>query len=197
MTNTGIQKGCGGAKKDSDKMKTAMDKFKTGTLKDSHGKKVTEREQAIAIGLSESGVTLKDLDSMAKTELRNKILDVKKSLVNLVHKELDQDRYIRSEVVRFFKSNKNPTDTQVHSLAEKLGASPNELETIIYSIISDLLTGGLSEGKPVTVDSNELKMGVEVEREHTDNILIADKIARDHLVEDPKYYTKLKAMESK
>ena len=40
-------------------------------------------------------------------------------------------------------------------------------------------------------DREELKKGIEVEKEHTDNPKIALKIALDHLDEDPKYYTKL------
>jgi len=40
-------------------------------------------------------------------------------------------------------------------------------------------------------DPEELKKGIEVEKEHTDDPKIAMKIALDHLKEDPKYYTKL------
>ena len=38
----------------------------------------------------------------------------------------------------------------------------------------------------------ELKMGAHVEKEHTSNPNLAKKIAKDHLKEDPHYYTKLK-----
>lgn len=38
----------------------------------------------------------------------------------------------------------------------------------------------------------QLKMGIGVEMEHTNDKSVAEKIARDHLAEDPKYYTKLK-----
>ena len=41
------------------------------------------------------------------------------------------------------------------------------------------------------VDYSELKFGIDIEKEHTDDIDIATKIATDHLKEDPKYYTKL------
>lgn len=44
-----------------------------------------------------------------------------------------------------------------------------------------------------SIMENELKMGIEVEKEHTDDVALATKIAMDHLKEDPKYYTKLKA----
>ena len=45
-------------------------------------------------------------------------------------------------------------------------------------------------------DPEQLSMGIEVEKEHTDNEDIAKAIAKDHLSEIPNYYTKLKAMES-
>lgn len=40
----------------------------------------------------------------------------------------------------------------------------------------------------------ELKKGTDVEMEHTSSKEEAKKIAMDHLVEDPKYYTKIKKM---
>ena len=50
----------------------------------------------------------------------------------------------------------------------------------------------------VSVDQvkDQLKMGMKVEKEHTDSHKEAVKIAMDHLVEDPEYYTKLKKMEN-
>lgn len=44
-------------------------------------------------------------------------------------------------------------------------------------------------------DADELKMGIEVEKEHIDDERIAKGIAKAHLAEMPDYYTKLKAME--
>ena len=43
-------------------------------------------------------------------------------------------------------------------------------------------------------DETQLKMGIKVEHEHTDDDEIAEKIAKDHLKEDPQYYTKLKSL---
>lgn len=43
------------------------------------------------------------------------------------------------------------------------------------------------------VDPKELEMGKKIEHEHTKDDALATKIAMDHLKEDPKYYTKLKA----
>jgi hypothetical protein len=45
--------------------------------------------------------------------------------------------------------------------------------------------------------TKEFKTGVEIEMEHTDNKSIAREIAKDHLYEDPKYYSKLSKIETK
>lgn len=50
--------------------------------------------------------------------------------------------------------------------------------------------------KNIDYDPEQLKMGIEIEKEHTDDIQMAETIAKQHLEEDPKYYTKLKKMES-
>jgi hypothetical protein len=51
-------------------------------------------------------------------------------------------------------------------------------------------------GVPLAAILQQLAMGSRVEREHTDNAATAMKIAMDHVFEDPKYYTKLKKIES-
>ena len=57
-------------------------------------------------------------------------------------------------------------------------------------------TGGeqfeINEEGNLDIDQEELKKGIEVEKEHTDDPVKAEEIALDHLKEDPKYYTKLK-----
>ena len=56
---------------------------------------------------------------------------------------------------------------------------------------------GLSAGKkPEEFDKEQLAVGVGVEMEHTNNPKTAQKIAMDHLTEDPKYYIKLNKMEN-
>jgi len=63
---------------------------------------------------------------------------------------------------------------------------------------SNKLVGGRGDLlEPSDVDEEELEMGIEVEHEHTDDDDIAEEIALDHLAEDPKYYTKLRRMESR
>jgi hypothetical protein len=56
--------------------------------------------------------------------------------------------------------------------------------------IWDILTNVVKEYKH-KYDKEELRKGIEVEKEHTNNPKIALKIALDHLDEDPQYYTKL------
>ena len=59
------------------------------------------------------------------------------------------------------------------------------------------LSGGLSEGSAASdYDPEQLAAGTKVEMEHTDDEKAAQKIAMDHLTEDPDYYKKLKTMEA-
>lgn len=59
----------------------------------------------------------------------------------------------------------------------------------------ELMEAGESKGKKEKVNKEQLEMGKEVEKEHTTNPEIAEKITRDHLAEIPDYYTHLKEME--
>lgn len=83
-------------------------------------------------------------------------------------------------------------DTKKQALAQlkAIEASKNKSEDVIPGGLGDKVT-------EKSVDPTQLKMGIEVEMEHTSDPNIAKEIAIDHLVEDPKYYTKLTAMEAK
>lgn len=62
----------------------------------------------------------------------------------------------------------------------------------------EFCTKGRAADKKVTdkdVNFDELRMGMEVEKEHTTSEQIAKKIALDHLAEIKDYYTRLKKME--
>ena len=59
----------------------------------------------------------------------------------------------------------------------------------------ELMEAGESKGKKDKVNKEQLEMGKKVEKEHTTNPEIAEKITRDHLAEFPDYYTHLKEME--
>lgn len=44
-------------------------------------------------------------------------------------------------------------------------------------------------------DPDQLKLGIKIEHEHTNNPILAKAIAKDHLFEIPDYYTRLVKME--
>ena len=46
--------------------------------------------------------------------------------------------------------------------------------------------------KDIDYNKDELNLGIKTELEHTDNKQVATIIAKQHLMEDPKYYSKLK-----
>lgn len=55
---------------------------------------------------------------------------------------------------------------------------------------------GLSRGKSAKdFCPRALRQGTKVEMEHTRNRRFAERIAMDHLTEDPRYYDKLARME--
>lgn len=61
---------------------------------------------------------------------------------------------------------------------------------------TDQIPGGLADAKtPKDFDSKELESGTSIEMEHVSDRALAREIAMDHLMEDPKYYTKLKQVE--
>jgi hypothetical protein len=61
----------------------------------------------------------------------------------------------------------------------------------------DRLHGGAADNMPDNkFDSKDLKEGADHEMEHTDDRELAKEIAKDHLVEDPKYYEKVKQIEA-
>ena len=64
-------------------------------------------------------------------------------------------------------------------------------------VLDEPLEEELNEGKgkelhPNLIHPGELRMGIRVEMEHTDDIETAKKIALDHIAENPYYYTALK-----
>lgn len=62
--------------------------------------------------------------------------------------------------------------------------------------VKDNLPGGLGDNKPSSdFNADQLKKGIKVEMEHTDDPKLAEEIAKDHLTEDSRYYDKLEKME--
>lgn len=125
---------------------------------------------------------------------------------------------IKEKVKKFIENNPNPKDEKFHAFAEKF-TKPDKAEEAAYALLSEcnkkkvkksfddqmvdfltkgkeIIIGGKADNKPDSKYSKkEIKMGLKVEKEHTNNPKIAKEITKDHLEEDPKYYDRLKVME--
>lgn len=53
--------------------------------------------------------------------------------------ESEQNDNIRNTLIDFFKNNKNPDDSKIHALADKLKMNSHKLETYIYALLSDYI----------------------------------------------------------
>lgn len=157
-----------------DKFKTVMEEFARGTLHSSDGKIVTDRDQALAIAYSESGIE--------KSE-------VEKAMVTII--EGHKSGIVKDEEYEILKG-------ELQEFIDLFEEYPFE----------KAIKGGLADNKSLEdiakkhkVDlkhiQDQLKMGMKVEKEHTDDKSKAEEIAKDHLFEDPDYYTKLAKMEKK
>lgn len=107
-------------------------------------------------------------------------------------KELEMPKEIKTST-RYPKPKKKHRDKK---LSVKTGV--NEDDEIIGSIeYSDLIPGGLGQGKrPQDFDPEQIKMGLGVEMEHSDDPMYAIEIVLDHLTEDPEYYTQKETPEA-
>ena len=69
--------------------------------------------------------------------------------------------------------------------------SPTRREVAEYLHRHGLPNGRAKGRHPSEFDPSQLHRGIAVEMEHTRDPEIAEQIAMDHLVEDPRYYVKL------
>lgn len=130
---------------------------------------------------------------------------MKKSLKYYIEKMHDEEKEghgkdpnIQKKIADFFLSKKGAIDdeTDVHTFASELGIEKSELEEEIYAMLKAFISGGNFNKKgidPSTFDPEEVKMGIEVEKEHSDNMYIRLRITYDHLSDNPKYYSEGKA----
>jgi len=78
---------------------------------------------------------------------------------------------------------------------DKDGRPPTLSKKVKGKSTNVLFNLGLTESKMSKQMTRQLKMGIEVEMEHTDDPKLALKIAMDHIKEDPFYYDHLKFVE--
>lgn len=69
-----------------------------------------------------------------------------------------------------------------------------KFDTLIEQLAKDMSLQDIADthNKNISELEKELEKGAKTEKEHTPSNKEAKKIAKDHLVEDPKYYTKIK-----
>jgi hypothetical protein len=160
-------------------------------IKDCHDERCRTIIKHYIAGLTQEAKKIKtqlhEDNNMDKIQLAEQKLDT--LLFEMESKE------VKDKIIKWFIDNPYPQDEKIHNLAGELGIEPDKFESIIYGLLSDFLSGGRSKGFKGNYDPEQIKMGIEVEKEHIDNELIATKIAQDHLAEIPDYYTRLKKME--
>lgn len=78
-----------------------------------------------------------------------------------------------------------------------MNISPSQLEENVYELVLDLMdkVGKHNDTSDEEYDPDELATGIEIEKEHTDNPLLAKEIAKDHLAEIADHYTRLVKLE--
>lgn len=106
---------------------------------------------------------------------------------------------IHKDIEKFFRDRKQtPIDSEISELASSFGVTRNELDCHIYIILHHFIRKEPGRHKDIP-DSHfipgELKLGSEIEYEHTDCQTTAKEIAKDHLYECKNYYSRLLKME--
>ncbi len=123
--------------------------------------------------------------------------------INTYLKEIQQQpdelsNSVQKSIILFAKLKPYGSFEELMQLLTKSGFTKMTSEDNIYRLLVDLV-GGVGRHTHISdkdYNPNELQMGVEIEKEHTDNPNIAKEIAKDHLAECPDYYTRLKKIES-
>lgn len=87
-------------------------------------------------------------------------------------------------------------DEEFRGQAKRASVTPMSLRVARVWREANGIPGGLADKKePSDFDPEQLKKGIKVEMEHTNDRATAREIAMDHLTEDPKYYDKLEKIE--
>jgi hypothetical protein len=66
-------------------------------------------------------------------------------------------------------------------------------EGVLNGLSKDLTLNDIANKHKIDLNTLKIELfkGIKVEKEHTKSESMARQIAKDHLVEDPEYYTKL------
>ena len=109
---------------------------------------------------------------------------------------------VLGEIIDFFITSPNAGYNELSKHVKDKGIDYYDMDhalTLLAGSFIGFMYGGMfmkSDKGVGYVDPEQLSMGIEIEKEHTDNELVARRIALDHLTEIPDYYTRLAEMES-
>jgi hypothetical protein len=115
-------------------------------------------------------------------------------------KEGDEPSVVAERIIEdYLNVNEGDEEDEMDDLIKKIGQEEEEEKAIKGGFgIYDPLKEGRKKQEPKKelhpnqIHPQELRMGIKVELEHTDDLNKAKKIALDHLAENPFYYTALK-----
>ena len=165
-------------------------KLSTTTNEDEARKKaanyinVARKELHNIVSTFESNKTNMDPDSIRKTESQIKFFNDKLNSLEsrVVDTQYKGDAYF-VYLLRLLLGRRIDTYLNTNNVLDELKAIPKTLKQI-----------SAETGKSLKFMQAQLKRGIEVEMEHTDDIEESKTIAMQHLAEDPEYYIKLDSL---
>jgi len=109
----------------------------------------------------------------------------------------EEEELLHNGLVVFFADHDNPSEEDVQAFADEQGIDFEDVIERAFTLLHNLLNGvGKHNDVPDDeFDPDQLEKGINVEREHTNDLLVAKMIAKDHLSELPDYYDRLENME--
>jgi len=110
--------------------------------------------------------------------------------IQRVKKELNKRKGIGENKVIGGRKDKTPVQDK--------GKDPKDKDKVIGGLADDIPVQDIAKKHKVTPDviKSAIDKGIKVEMEHTSDKDVAYEVAKDHVYEDPKYYDKLKKMET-
>jgi len=108
------------------------------------------------------------------------------------------NKKIKRLIIKLIKTKPMLDENDIDEMAEKLGIEHDDIENQIFQMFHKLIQyapGKHMDTPDEKFDPEQLKMGIEIEKEHTDCPVLAKEIAKDHLAEIKNYYSRLNKME--
>jgi len=120
---------------------------------------------------------------------------IKQQYIDLREGRMSQSNFLRSVRMSLpqYVTNLNNFDSTIKILKNKGILNENDIYGVAGNPEEEAEMKSM-DLKNYNVDTEQLKQGTEVEMEHTNDPKVAERIAMDHIKEDPEYYIKLKSI---